>query len=59
MNVLNSVSSQLQMSQLSLENVEVVEQQETTKTKFEHILITKSEFDERQRKIKEIQTHIE
>ncbi|CAF2719161.1 unnamed protein product [Rotaria sp. Silwood2] len=57
-NNLNSVSSQYQFSQLSIENVDIVNEQERTQTIFEYILVTKSEFDERKIKIKEIQTRI-
>ncbi|CAF3625422.1 unnamed protein product [Rotaria sordida] len=57
-NNLNSVSSQYQFSQLTIENVEIIDEQERTQTIFEYILVTKSEFDERKRKIKEIQTRI-
>jgi len=45
-------------SQLSIENFEIVNEQEKMKTMFEYILVTKSEFDEQKRKIKEIQARI-
>jgi WD40 repeat protein len=48
--VLNSVTSQYQLSDLSVDNLDG--------TKFEYILVTKSEFDEQNRKIKEIQEGI-
>ncbi|CAF0802188.1 unnamed protein product [Rotaria sp. Silwood1] len=57
-NNLNSVSSQYQFSQLSIENVEIANEHEKTHIVFEYILVTRSEFDERKRKIKEIQTRI-
>jgi WD40 repeat protein len=57
-NVLNSVSSHYQISQMSIGNLDSVNEQKRIQTMFEYILVTKSEFDEQKRKIKEIQARI-
>jgi hypothetical protein len=56
-NVLSSVSSE---QQASLENLEIIieNEQEKVPTMFEFILVTKSEFDEQKRKMKEIEARI-
>ncbi|CAF1482554.1 unnamed protein product [Adineta steineri] len=57
-NNLNSVSSQYQFSQMSLKNFEIINESKPIQPMFEYILVTKSEFDEQKRKIKEIQARI-
>ncbi|CAF0856299.1 unnamed protein product [Adineta ricciae] len=56
LNTLSSVSNQF--SELLLENLDVINQSKRVRTTFEYILVTKSEFDEQQQKIKEIQERI-
>ncbi|CAF5182007.1 unnamed protein product, partial [Rotaria magnacalcarata] len=57
-NNLSSVSSQYKFSQLSTENVDTINEPQAKQIMFEYILVTKSEYDERQRRINEIQTSI-
>lgn len=51
---LNSVTTKYQQTQSTVENFESAKEQKT----FDYILVTKSEFDERTRKIKDIQIRI-
>jgi hypothetical protein len=43
---------------MSIGNLDSVNEQKRIQTMFEYILVTKSEFDEQKRKIKEIQARI-
>ncbi|CAM4866513.1 unnamed protein product [Rotaria socialis] len=57
-NNLSSVSSSYKFSKLSRENVDTINEPQAKQIMFEYILVTKSEYDERQRRINEIQTSI-
>ena len=56
--VFSSISNQYQFSQISPENLEKTNEYERAATKFDYILVTKSEFDEHKQKIEEIQSKI-
>lgn len=57
-NNIDSTSSQYKLSKLYVENIDTANEPVQEQTVFEYILVTKSEFDEKKRKIQEIQTKI-